>query len=197
MTLDEVIARNVTRLRKAKEWTMPTLARKLEVTRHDVLAYEGRRHDRPQRPFRWSELVELCYIFGVTLYELVLPADSDSGVDVGETALGGLLARDVAIGMPRREDLGLGLFGVSGDELFKQGVLKMFANAAREAGEKRAEILQAVNAGILEAMQVAREIAKLRPGMTFQDLVKMEEELYPNQTLEEILQSIRDEGTQE
>ena len=42
-------------------------------------------------------------------------------------------------------------------------------------------------------MRAAREIAKLRPGITGRDLMKMEKER--NLTLVEILQTIRDEET--
>ena len=140
MTLDQVIASNVTRLREARNWTVTALARELSVTRHDVLSYEGRRPDRPQRPFRWTELVELSYIFGARMYELVLPADSDMTVDIGGTALVSLPLEELAFWLesledaptdwagrgPRSKELGLALFGAPGDKLLEEANLELF-----------------------------------------------------------------------
>ena len=194
MTLDQVIASNVTRLRETKRWTMNDLADRLDVSRHDVLAYEGRRADRPQRPFRWSELVALCYVLKVTLFELVLPADSET--EVREPALFPLQIVDVAgFGWPRSEELGYGLFGVAGDKLLKKEILKNFENWVQEETEKRTKSLQAVGELIdremQRAAQVAREIDELRPGMTGRELL----ERYQGRTrsLPEILEIIRDE----
>ena len=203
MTLDQVIAGNVTRFREAKEWTMQDLADRLKLSRHDVLAYEGRRADRKQRPFRWSELVALCYGLDVTLYELVLPADSHT--HVREPALLHLKMSDVSeFGFPNRSDLGITLFGISGDSLLDEAHVKTFAGLVQQEMERRREALEPLwaalreireidfAAGMRRAMKVAQELAtRLPPGTTGEDLIKMEKER--NQTPAEMLQTMKDE----
>ena len=71
MTLDQVVAANVKRIRKIRRLSIDALAHRLGVNRHVVYDFEGRRRDRPQRPFRWVELVGLCSALQVTLFELV------------------------------------------------------------------------------------------------------------------------------
>ena len=216
MELDQVIAGNVTRLREAQGWTMQDLADRLDVRRHDVLAYEGRKADRPQRSFRWPELVSLCYAFKVTLYELVLPADSHT--EVREPALLHFPVGEVAFGFgwPRRAGLGLRLFGISGDVLLEEVTLKRFETYVQEETERTAEEIDRVTAGIAafvteaaitlerlhaidfrkvteEHLEIGKQIGERRPGMTNREML----ERYPDQSLAEVLQSIIDEDTEE
>ena len=143
-TPDGVIADNITRLREnKKDWTQTELAKNLRVSKHVVLDYEGRRKGRRQRPFRWSELIELCYLLDVTLYELVLPPDRDTRIDVSESeALGELPAVEVSLGNPGSKDLGLRLFGVPGDDLLEADKLKKFAGIVAYASDRRRENLK-------------------------------------------------------
>ena len=75
MSFDEVVGENVKRLRRSRKMTAAGLADELtdwtgwRYTRYTVLDLEGRR----ERQVRWSELVALCNIFKVPLWELVLP----------------------------------------------------------------------------------------------------------------------------
>ena len=79
LTLDEIIAAKVLRLRGERGWSIPDLARVLNVGRQVVHEMEGSREDRQQRGFKWTDLVALCGALETTLFELVLP---DEGVSV-------------------------------------------------------------------------------------------------------------------
>ena len=154
-TPDEVIANNITRIRdKKKDWTQTELAKRLGVSKHVVLDYEGGRKGRRQRPFRWSELIELCYLLDVTLYELVLPADRDTRIDVSESeALGELPAIEVSLGSPGSKDLGLRLFGVPGDDLLELPKLKNFAKWVANASDERRKIVEAWTEALRTGLQ--------------------------------------------
>ena len=188
-TLDQVIASNVTRLREANRWTMNDLADRLGVSRHVVLAYEGRRADRgAQRPFRWTELVTLCYALEVTLYELVLPADSDT--EVRDPAFGPLKVLEVvALGWPRRNDLGYGLFGLPGETLLHIDTLKGFEKWVQKETDRRLEVLHRAEAGLRDMVDMMRKIAEKRPGITGKELL----DYGGTRTLPEILEIISDE----
>ena len=190
MTLDRVIASNVHRLRKEKRWTMKELADRLGVRRHDVLAYEGRRADRAQRPFRWTELVALCYALKVTLYELVFPADSDT--EVQDPALYPFPIGDVAgFGWPRRNDLGHGLFGIPGEDLFKIVNLKRFETWVQKETDRRTKALDQAAAELRDMADMVRKIGEKRPGITGYEL--LERYQGRTRTLPEILEIISDE----
>ena len=143
-TPDRVIVENIKRLRKEKGWTQTKLAKRLGVSKHVVLDYEGRREGRRQRPFKWSELIELCYLLDVTLYELVLPPDRDTRIDITSkaAALGELPAVEVSLGLPTRKDLGLRLFGAPGHMLLKAEMVKKFAGIVADASDRRREKLE-------------------------------------------------------
>ena len=149
---------------------MKELADRLGVRRHDVLAYEGRRADRAQRPFRWTELVTLCYALKVTLYELVLPADSDT--EVHDPALYPFPIVDVAgFGWPRRNDLSHGLFGLPGEDLFKIVNLKGFEKWVQKETDRRTKDLHRYAAGLRD---MAAEMIEKYPGMTGREVVELE-----------------------
>ena len=140
-TPDRVIVKNIKRLRKEKGWTQTELAKRLGVSKHVVLDYEGRREGRRQRPFKWSEL---SYLLDVTLYELVLPAKRDTRIDITSkaAALGELPAVEVSLGLPTRKDLGLRLFGAPGHMLLKAEMVKKFAGIVADASDRRREKLE-------------------------------------------------------
>ncbi len=189
MTLDQVIASNVHRLRNEKHWTRQDLADRLGVTRHVVRDYEGRRAGRAQRPFRWTEIVALCYVLRVTLYELVLPADSDT--EVQDPALYPFPIGDVAGGgWPRRHDLGYGLFGVPGDKLLDAVNLKTFETWVQKETDRRTKALDQAAAGLRDMADVVQKIGEKRPGITGRELL---ERYGGERTLPEILEIISDE----
>lgn len=148
-TPDGVIVDNIIRIREEKGWTQTKLAKRLGVSKHVVFDYEGRRKGRRQRSFKWSELIELCYLLDVTLYELVLPPDRDTRIDVLESeALGDLPAVEVSLGLPDSNDLGLRLFGVPGDQLLDLEQLKRFAGYVAHASDRRRENLKKLEEAI-------------------------------------------------
>lgn len=86
-TLDEVVSENIRRLRgaqKPKGWSRVKLADRFNKYRPDntrewnewrVLDLEGGRPGTASSPVWWHELVTLCIIFDVLLWDLVLPTD--------------------------------------------------------------------------------------------------------------------------
>jgi hypothetical protein len=59
------------------------LAEKLGVSRHRVYDYERPRKGAKQRSFLWQEIVNLCAVFDVTIFELVLPEEGRRTVPTG------------------------------------------------------------------------------------------------------------------
>lgn len=173
-TPDGVIADNITRIREAKGWTQTQLAERLGRSKHVVLDYEGRRKGRRQRPFRWSELIELCYLLDVTLYELVLPADRDTEIDIvsQSEAMSHLPAVKVSLGSPGSKDLGLRLFGVPGDDLLEADKLKTFAGVVAYASDQRRENLKKFLEGLVTFAQDLADSGF----RTLQEAVEAEEE---------------------
>lgn len=80
MTIDELVAKNVKRLRGEAGLSVGEFARRLGVSRALAYDMERSRKDRTQRKFSWDDLVRLCGALEVTIFELVLP--SRSGVEV-------------------------------------------------------------------------------------------------------------------
>ena len=99
----------------------------------------------------------------VTLYELVLPADSDT--EVRELALLPLPIVDVAgFGWPRRDELGFGLFGIPGETLLDTVNLKNFEKWVQKETDRRTEVLHRAAAGLHDMLaDVVQQLAKLRP----------------------------------
>jgi transcriptional regulator with XRE-family HTH domain len=177
-TPDKIIAANVARFREARGWTQNDLAKRLGVNKHLVLDYEGRRTDREQRPFRWSELIALCYVLEVTMFELVLPADSETLIDLTSTNIMQVAAIRVAwgpgpVGTANREDLGLGLFGASGDGLLEAESLSTLAKFADDATSVRREIVDKVWKSVVDGI---RDLAEKYPGLTMTEAIDKEEE---------------------
>lgn len=116
MTIDEMIARNVRRVREARGLSVAQLAARLKVGRHLVYDYERPRPGAEQRQFLWSDLLKLCSSLQVTLFELVLPP---AGVELERPGMVEELwpiAADVT-GKDARSRLGWLLFGVDGNKL--------------------------------------------------------------------------------
>ena len=99
MTSDQVIALNVRRLRDEAGISIRELADLLGVGEHVARDYERPRKGQPQRQFLWIDLVRLCYVLDVTLFDLVLPPE---GVEVD-----GFAVRDEA-GIKAATSLGRG-----------------------------------------------------------------------------------------
>jgi transcriptional regulator with XRE-family HTH domain len=117
MTVDEVIARNVRRVREARGLSVGQLADRLSVGRHLVYDYERPRPGAEQRQFLWSDLVKLCGALQITVFELVLPPTGEE-VDMLGPAVTELfpIAAEVT-GQDARSRLGWMLFGVDGNNL--------------------------------------------------------------------------------
>lgn len=75
MQIDGAVAANVKRLREERKWSTADLAGRLGVGRHITRDYERPRKGAPQRQFLWEEIVNLCAVFNVTIFQLVLPPE--------------------------------------------------------------------------------------------------------------------------
>lgn len=88
MSIDDVVAKNLRRLRDDREWTREDLVKVLAAapgpdwSEWRIIDLEGARTGHPPAAARWSELVALCMAMDVTLWDLVLPADSSEKVRV-------------------------------------------------------------------------------------------------------------------
>lgn len=153
VTLDDVIAVNVRNRRKELGLSQAALAEKLRCSRHRVIELEGGSKKRGRRPaFNWETLVTLCYALNVTLYQLVLPAlpdadadseiDADPKIDVMQTGI--ILHRNTEETLHglRREELGLRVFGVSGDVLLEADTLSVFSRYIAEAADESRDRLR-------------------------------------------------------
>ena len=127
---NQVIGRNIRRLRQEKGWTQEYLAHALltnlkgkvpgRYTVWTVRDLEGRR----EREVRWHELAVLCYVLDVPLWDLILPVGTDL---VDTTAVPGEShspspAHDPAYTVfetepPDRDDIAVLLFNVTSDKL--------------------------------------------------------------------------------
>ena len=122
LTLDEIVAMNMSRLRRERNLTVSELARGLGISRPQVYDMERPRPGRSQREFRWRELVSLCRTLDTTLFELVLPPEGTL-LDEGEEIIG-ILDRNASADDELddfkaepldRYDMSLGVFGLPGD----------------------------------------------------------------------------------
>ena len=146
---DEVVAYNVKRLRLGSELSVAELAGQLGVKSHVVYDYEGTRKDKPQRPFRWQEIVNLCLVLNTTLFELVLPPEGAESF----TYLPGLPAEIVEkAGMPIlakglvhdfRAEMGWWLFGLDGKKLDSKALEVVLSNKRKEL-DRRSEIIRGI-----------------------------------------------------
>ena len=75
VTFDQVIARNVQRLREARQLSVTRLAEKMKVNRKTIYDYEHR-SGRPHA-FKWSEMFRLCAVLECSVFELVLPGEDE------------------------------------------------------------------------------------------------------------------------
>jgi hypothetical protein len=88
VSIDQVVAKNLRRLRDDREWTREDLVKALapapgpDWSEWRIIDLEGARTGHPPAAARWSELVALCMAMDVTLWDLVLPADSSEKVRV-------------------------------------------------------------------------------------------------------------------
>ncbi len=76
-TDDQIVARNIRRIREEKGLSVADLAKSIGVGKHRVYDYERPRAGAAQRQFLWSEIVLLCAGLDVTIFELVLPDEGD------------------------------------------------------------------------------------------------------------------------
>lgn len=83
MNVDEFVAANVKRIREDREWSTAELADRLSIGRHVARDYERPRKGAEQRQFLWSEIVSLCAVLDVTIFELVLPREGHRSVPEG------------------------------------------------------------------------------------------------------------------
>lgn len=171
MTVDEVVASNIKRIREAKGLGRRDLADRLGVGLHLARDLERPRAGQPQRAFSWSELVALCQALETNLFDLVLPADirNEAGeveltadeitVDELDRATDSQLAaaaRKVGadefadmIDRPDRAVLGWILFGVDGRKLDPEG----FREHVEKENARRRQVADALTPELLKRIR--------------------------------------------
>jgi hypothetical protein len=89
MTPDQVVATNIKKLRTGlqRDWSRARLAGELtnstgtEWSRWRIIDLEGARTaDQEPRPATWTEIIALAIVFGVTVFDLVLPTGNEEVV---------------------------------------------------------------------------------------------------------------------
>lgn len=167
MTFDEVVAHNVNRLRSDKRLPVAKLAEQLGVKPHVIYDFEGTRKEKPQRHFRWEEIVDLCYHLETNLFELVLPPQ---GVEIEGIAKSedwrvrkrtGEPVGSVGFEYDARTELGWILFGIP-PEMLTPDKLGALAVAGEKEIARREEIIREMTAEMLrrldEAIETGEEI---------------------------------------
>ena len=151
-TLDEVIARNVIRLRKQREWKPVELAKRLGVTQVRSTCLR-RWTDRTGRPSTatvpMGRASQTLLVLDCSLYELVLPNDPDTRVDLIHDLPDSpitespplLMASDGSLG-PRSVELGLRLFRYPGDKLLESDKLEELVETESEKRRALAQEIQ-------------------------------------------------------
>lgn len=88
-TIDEIVARNLRSLREDMELSREGLAKRLNGSggrrwsAWRIIDLEGARSpDRPPRPITWPEIVAISFALDVTVFEIVLPRDTETAVAV-------------------------------------------------------------------------------------------------------------------
>jgi transcriptional regulator with XRE-family HTH domain len=154
MTLDEVVAANVRRIRESHELSVAELAERMGVGRHLVYDMERPRPGAEQRQFTFWDLVSLCSALGTTLFELVLPP---KGVVVYELETGensewtraarraGLNEVAEAVYGDGRTKLGWVLFGMDGSNVTPES-LEVLMEAGQTEAARREAFLRGITA---------------------------------------------------
>ena len=103
-TIDEVVAHNLRSLREGRGLSRPGLAKQLNATSGGgwnewrIIDLEGARSpNRPPRPITWPEIVALSFTLDVTMFEIVLPSDIESAVEISSRVW------DVPTDRPRKD----------------------------------------------------------------------------------------------
>ncbi len=166
LTLDEVVARNVRRLRFNRGYSIAQLADRLQVGRHASYDYERPRKDSSQHAFKWSELVRLCAALECSLFDLVLPPE-DVSLDLPDWVAPPSHVQAIALGEelgavevtpPGREEISQVVFHLPADvvvnlthpewfEKWKQRSAEAIREALREAQKSMFEELRRAQRG--------------------------------------------------
>jgi hypothetical protein len=88
-TLDQVFANNLRLLREGRGWSRRMLTEKLAIASDrpwpvsKIIDLEGGRTGKPPASVQWRDLVTLCLVFGVPLWDLVLPKPGEAVIVAG------------------------------------------------------------------------------------------------------------------
>ena len=168
MSLDEIVALNLASIVEERDVSIAHLARSLGVSRAYVYDMLGRRPGRPQREFRWNEIVKLAGILGVLVFDLVLPGDGvmlDAGM-----YLTGLTATEVwdqpeervahlHVGALSRNEVALALFGFP-DDLLSEDRLNLLRKDLQTSKVDRAQAIADEMDSLMQGIKELEEMAK-------------------------------------
>jgi len=172
MSLDEIVAKNLDSLIEKRGETIANMARDLGVSRAQVYDMLKVRPGRPQREFKWSEIVRLASLLDVLVFDLVLPPE-DVVLDAGQWVTRFQSAdlwdmpddetEHLHVGALTRAEVGLALFGLPGDYLSQESVKRM--RRERELSKEQrsqavAEELDTLMRGLEEIQERAKSLVE-------------------------------------
>jgi len=166
--LDEIVALNLAALIEEKRIPIAAVARHLGVSRAQVYDLLGRRSGRPQREFRWSEIVKLAGFLDVLVFDLVLPPEDvvlDGGMWLIRLTAADLWERppdevgELHVGALSRDEVALGLFGL-GSGLLSRDKLDEVRRRVEETKRDRARAVEEEMESLGQAMKDLEELAR-------------------------------------
>jgi hypothetical protein len=179
-TIDEVVAHNLRKLREGLGLSRARLAKQLNATGGGgwstwrIIDLEGARSpDRPPRPITWPEIVALSFTLDVTMFEIVLPSDIESAVNISSRVWDVPTDRPPKDGKESpqtyRHSMGTDLFSMT---LFRLPAELLASDKLEESGE-RFNYQQSAD-------EIARDLAKITEQVD--DLAQRAKELdYPSE----------------
>jgi hypothetical protein len=159
-TVDDVVARNLRRIRESHGLSRKGLAKQLnEVagsgwTEWRIIDLEGARSpNKPPSPITWAEIVSLAFVLDVTVFEFVMPPDDSPGSVQISNRTWNLLPGDLDPDPPTHTRA----FGIDAD-LFSMTLFRLPAGLIRsEMLEKAGKRLDYTRT----AAEIARDYAKM------------------------------------
>lgn len=161
LTVDQVVAANIRKLREARQMTRDDLAQQItdlggeDVSRWRVIDLEGKRSpDTPPRSATWVELIQLMIVLEVDLPELVLPDDQAAvappaapHIEITDTETGELLG-GIFLGAMNRESMAQEIFGLPlawverREAISRETIPADYIEEREEASRQRAETME-------------------------------------------------------
>jgi hypothetical protein len=170
LTLDEIVAKNLGELIGTEDGKLPVtaVAERLGTSRAHIYDMLGPREGRPQREFRWHEIVKLAGVLGVLVFDLVLPP-RDVVLNAGRWLtrfpdkelwdLPDEIVGDIQVGALTRNEMALALFGLPRTDPEALEKLRTDLDRTKEERARAAQKeIDSLRRGIEELQEQARKI---------------------------------------